>query len=264
MGPIPKDYIDFLHWLKNHTEDYWSRDPETSTSENKCPKWIHGAKWIGMTDEQIDEVEERYGFTFTPDHRLFLKILHTIDRKERVYEYYGSEEGEYYECSFMRNWLTDDEDIKPRLNSVYDRILKDVIANKFWINSWGTRSGNVEERVNIFNEKYAKAPRLVPVIAHRYQVADLSLETNPVLSILGTDIVYYGTDFRHYLLKELSEHLNIYHSVFDEEDQVWYWEVNDEYKDYFESYDKNNLPEFPFWKSFVLFDWTNHANNIHL
>jgi hypothetical protein len=150
------------------------------------------------------------------------------------------------------------------LNAVYDWISEEIMENKFWINSWGPRHDAAKERMRIFNELYARAPKLVPVWAHRYQVADLSLETRPVLSMRGTDVVYYGSDFRYYLLNEIGNHLNIYHLEYDQEDEVSYWVLNEEYKDTFEYFEKNKLPNIPFWKGFYLFDWTNHANNVHL
>ncbi|OQP44428.1 hypothetical protein A4H97_08590 [Niastella yeongjuensis] len=52
MNPIPENYTDFLHWLKDHTETYWAQDPRTSMNEAKCPLWIFGAKWVGMTEGQ--------------------------------------------------------------------------------------------------------------------------------------------------------------------------------------------------------------------
>jgi hypothetical protein len=75
MEPIPENYTDFLYWLKNQTENYWSQDPTTTANEDKCPQWAYGARWIGMTDEQIDQVQEKYLIIFTPEHREFLKIL---------------------------------------------------------------------------------------------------------------------------------------------------------------------------------------------
>lgn len=64
-----------------------------------------------MTNEQIDQVEERYSIRFTPEHLEFLRIMHTIDRKARTYAYYGEEESECYEHSIFRNWLEDHEEI---------------------------------------------------------------------------------------------------------------------------------------------------------
>lgn len=137
MNPIPTNYTEFLYWLKDHTENYWSQDPKTSTNEDKCPHWAYEAKWIGMTNEQIDQVQHKYLITFTPEHREFLKIMHTIDRNE-----------ELEECC------------------------------------------------------------------------------------------YPGAS---------------------------YWVLNEEYKDdTFEYLEKANLPNIPFWRSFYLFDWTNHANNVNL
>ncbi len=264
MRPIPANYTDFLYWLKHHTEHFWSQDPRTSLSENKCPQWAYGAKWIGMTDEQIDQVQEKYSITFTPEHREFLRILHTIDRKAKVYEDDAIEEGSFVEQPFFRNWLEDEEDIRWALKAVHDYISEDITRSAFWLNSWGAKPDTAEERIRIFNELYAKAPKLVPVHAHRYQVADLSLEKRPVLSILGTDVVYYGSDFRYYLLNEMAAHLDIYHREYDKEDNVWYWVENEEYKACFEYYDKAKLSPLPFWNNFVLYDWTNHANNVHL
>jgi hypothetical protein len=217
-----------------------------------------------MTDEQIDQVQEKYSITFTPEHREFLRILHTIDRKAKVYEDDAIEEGSFVEQPFFRNWLEDEEDIRWALKAVHDYISEDITRSAFWLNSWGAKPDTAEERIRIFNELYAKAPKLVPVHAHRYQVADLSLEKRPVLSILGTDVVYYGSDFRYYLLNEMAAHLDIYHREYDKEDNVWYWVENEEYKACFEYYDKAKLSPLPFWNNFVLYDWTNHANNVHL
>jgi hypothetical protein len=264
MTHILSNYTDFLYWLKEHTEHFWSQDPRISLSENKCPQWAYGAKWIGMTDEQIDRVQDKYSITFTPEHRQFLSILHTIDRKEKIYESCGNEENSFVERPFFRNWLEDDEDIMAALNAVYDNMSKDVSRAAFWLKSWGAKPDTAEERIKIFNELYARAPKLVPVNGHRYQVADLSLEKRPVLSILGTDIVYYGSDFRNYLINEIPEHLDIYHREYSKENDEWDWAVNEEYKDYVEYYDKSKLPHIPFWNSFVLYDWTSNAKNVRL
>jgi hypothetical protein len=258
MELIPASYTDFLHWFKNQTENYWSHSPGTSLNEDNCPIWIHDAKWIGMTDEQIDLTEQRYAITFTPEHREFLRILHTIDRKQKVFEQDGSEEGLYTETSFLRNWLEDD-DIGRRLNDVHNEISNDIKTGKMWPNSWGQCPETVEERMKIFSKLYATAPKLIPIAGHKYQVVDVPGEKKPVLSILGTDIVYYGSDFRYYLLNEMRDHLNVYHREYDEEDKVWYWAVNNEDKNLFEHIDKNKGADIPFWKDFILHDWTNDA-----
>ncbi|MBD0403712.1 hypothetical protein [Flammeovirga sp. EKP202] len=86
---IPEDYIAFLYWVKERTENFWSINPEHSEADFVCEKWIYGAKWIGLSDEEIDAIEHRYNISFTPEYRQFLKILHTIDKKDTI-EYKSS------------------------------------------------------------------------------------------------------------------------------------------------------------------------------
>lgn len=147
MSPIPENYIEFLHWLKNRTETYWSREltllPDGRMEER--PEWQYGAKWTGMTDVQINEVQTRYHISFTPEHRAFLRILHTLDRKVKTYD----EAGTYVESSFFRNWLEDEEDIRHTLRTLHDYIADDV-AGGFWLNSWGLCPGTKEERLQVF------------------------------------------------------------------------------------------------------------------
>lgn len=89
---IPEDYTEFFYWVKERTETFWSKSKSSNSEGYSCPPWIEGAKWIGMTEEQIDATEAKYDITFMPEHRAFLRILHTIDRK-KVIEY-EEEEGE--------------------------------------------------------------------------------------------------------------------------------------------------------------------------
>ncbi|PQJ11262.1 hypothetical protein CJD36_005505 [Flavipsychrobacter stenotrophus] len=251
------DFIDFLYWVKDQTEYYWQHFPVDQPVEYGCPEWLRGAKWIGMMEDEIDSVQERYSITFTPEHREFLRVLHTIDKKA------GDSEHTFI---FSRNWLEDDADIRYRLAAVNNEI-REKVASNFWFNSWGSRPDDFDERMLVFDNQLKNAPKLIPVAGHRYQVADMSLENRPVLSILGVDMVYYGSDFRYYLINEIGQFLNINSEdnvAEEDKDDEWLAHVRDEYKHLFEPYDKTKLPDFPFWKNFVLIDWTNWANNTHL
>jgi hypothetical protein len=83
MTTIPSDFTEFLYWFKEVTESYWARK-STTRSEKASERGLDGVKWIGLTDDQIDSVENKYGVKFTPEHRAFLCILHTTDRKEKI------------------------------------------------------------------------------------------------------------------------------------------------------------------------------------
>lgn len=266
MSPMSLNYSDFLHWLKDHTENHWNQDPQLPLGQRTCPQWACGAKWIGMTDKQIDQVQQKYSITFTPEHREFLRIMHTVDRKARDYVYLGKEKGEFHERSFFRNWLEDDEEIKTRLTAAYDWMIEDVRnGNGLWLKSWGQQPSDPEERVRVFSSILAKAPQLVPVTSHRYQVTGPSFEQRPVLSTIGFDIVWYGGNFRHYLWNELQPYLDIWILNEDHgEPEIWDPQVKEMYTDCFEYYDETKLPAIPFWRSLVVYDRHDHSKNDHL
>jgi len=256
--PIPEDYTEFFYWVKERTEIFWNKSNySTNTEGYSCPEWAKGAKWIGMTDEQIDSIEAKHNITFMPEHRAFLRILHTVDRKE-VIEY--EEEGEIktHQRSFFYNWMEDDDEIVSTLSWPYRTILEDVLPSQgVWLKSWDVRPLCIKEKERIFADWYAKAPKLLPISSHRFLVSEVDLSDRPVLSVYGSDTIVYGWDFRLYLLNEITDHLDLYIPVFDEEDQCYYSEYRNELKDVFQLA-RLKLPDrdIPYWKELILY-WSS-------
>jgi hypothetical protein len=257
MLQIPEGYIEFLHWVKERTESFWSKDPGQSTDKDfTCEEWIYGAKWVPLNDAEIDAVEEKYGVKFMPEHRAFLKILHTIDRKEKIV-HSPCNEGEQpiiEEKPYFYNWLQDETEIRSRLNWPYDTILADVLgANGTWLQSWGKRPSSDEERTRIFTEWLNKAPQLLPLTSHRFLVSSPELTDRPVLSVYGSDIIVYGWDLRLYLLEELHSDLNLLEAVYDEEDECYYTESCKELKAIrATSFAAAPQKDIPYWKEMIL------------
>lgn len=251
MKIIPENFIEFLYWIKNETESLWGQDPEAFHFE----KWLHGAKWIGMTNNQIDEVEEKYIIKFTPEHREFLKILHTLDRKEK-YEYLDDEELIIEENSFFYNWLEDDEEIKRKLTWPFEEVSRDILRetnHPFWLDSWGKRPESKEEKRKLFTDVFQKSPQLIPIKSHRFVVSDITLKHRPILSIWGTDTIVYGWTLRTYLINELKYYLDIWKDVYDEEDQQYYSDLNDEaQKIHDDDYKYHPSKIIPFWQEIIL------------
>lgn len=252
MLNIPEDFIDFLYWIKESTEKLWSEDLEISG----CEEWIHGAKWIGMNDAEIDEIVNKYSVRFTAEHRAFLRILHTLDRKKR-YEYTESCENNVEiiieETSFFHNWLDDQDYVITRLSYPFETILYDVNNHSMWLNSWDKKPDSEDKKREIFAKMYKRSPQLLPIHAHRFLVSDPSLKHNPVLSIWGADTIVYGWTLRTYLLNELKTYLDIFESVYNEGDQKYYSEVNNEAQEIFDDdfkYDETKV--IPFWQEIIL------------
>lgn len=224
---IPEDYTEFLYWVKETTEVFWSKNPETSEDDFVCGDWAYGAKWIGMTESEIEQTEKEFSLKFTQEHRQFLKILHAIDKKE-VYTYEDDETGEVtsQESPFFYNWITDKEEIKDTMYWPYKTMLSDVKGtNRVWLKSWGNiRPKSDETKEKIFSEWFQRIPKLIPIYAHRFVVSNHNNTQNPILSIRGSDTIVYGWNMRHYLLRELEEHLNLFDDVYDKEDEEWYAE----------------------------------------
>ncbi|HEX8530254.1 MAG TPA: hypothetical protein VF646_09530 [Cytophagales bacterium] len=246
--------------MKERTEAFWRKDPNAE-EDFPCPEWAHGAKWVGLQEAEIDEVEKKYGVTFTPDHREFLKVLHCVDRKEAiVYTDSDEEDAEEhrYEHPFFYNWLTDEQEIREKLNWSYRTILEDVEGqNVVWLKSWGERPDSPEEREAVFADWYRKTPKLLPIHIHRFVVSEPVQRGNPVLSVWGSDIIVYGWNLRSYLLQELQTELGLLDLVFNEEDQQWYTEEKKELRDivqpeYAAAVDKR----IPYWEEVILY-WSS-------
>ncbi|MCS3868622.1 hypothetical protein J3D55_001538 [Chryseobacterium ginsenosidimutans] len=260
MKTIPEDFIEFLYWIKNETETLWSQDPEIFHFE----KWLHGAKWIGMTDSQIAKAEEKYSIKFTPEHKEFLRILHTVDRKEKIEDTTDDGQIVIHEYPYFYNWLKDHEDIIYRLKYPFECILYDIKKRSMWLKSWGEKPKDKNEQIEKFTEIYHQSPPLLPLYNHRFLVSDTSLKFNPVLSIWGTDTIIYGWTLRTYLINELKYYLDIWKNVYNEEDQQYYSHLNNEAKKISDDdfkYDKDKV--IPIWQEIIL-DYNNFWSSFGL
>ncbi len=81
LNPIPVDE----KWLES---TLWEHLPSSCRHES-----FWGAHWIdGLSPGEIDDLEKKWNISFPPDFRLFLEVLHIIDRPEVIeYEDFDSE-----------------------------------------------------------------------------------------------------------------------------------------------------------------------------
>jgi hypothetical protein len=135
----------------------------------------------GMSERELDAVEERWGFRFAPEHRTLLGA--------------GLPTG-------SRGWPDwrdgDPEDLAARLAWPVDGVLFDVEHNGFWHPDWEPRPTGAQEALKVARRHLAAVPVMVPVYAHRCLLADPDRTGTPVLSMYQTDIIYYGVDLVDY------------------------------------------------------------------
>ena len=150
----------------------------------------------GLTDEEIQLAEEKFNFKFPPDLKLFLQFALPARMK-----------GEFFsQQPAFPNWRELDEKYFEYYDkSVLEGILFDFEDNNFWLEELGPKPENLNDAKKILIEAVKKAPKLIPIYGHRFFPAEPSEENNPVLSIMQTDIIYYGTNLYDYFMTEFAK-----------------------------------------------------------
>lgn len=230
---IPENFIDFLYWFKNVTEATWAKE-----SQKENDPILSNAKWVGMEERQIDEIEKKFLIKFPDDHRHFLRILHTLNIKP-------SKEHDFY-----FNWLEDEEYVTTKLNWLH----RSISMDKIWLCSWGDRPDSEEATKRKFDQWYKDAPQLIPLFGHRYMVSKPFSANNPVLSVRGSDTIIYGWDLKDYLLREFTAYLpiDLFQRRYEEEGDYWEYEFNEEIQDFFDKkWLESNYDNIPFWGELI-------------
>ena len=88
------------------------------------------------------------------------------------------------------------------MHTPVDGVLFDVEWNSFWADGWGQRPARMKDALRSARYHLARAPQLVPVYSHRYLPAGRGSFGLPVLSVMQTDVVVYGTDLADYIDNE--------------------------------------------------------------
>ncbi len=178
--PGPKDRI--MNWTKLVRELTGAEYYRGIVTPKTRPLLV--AFESGLTDEEVGQVEQTYGFRFPPDLREFLQnALPTSDG--------------------FPNWRAGlDGSPGPWMDGPKDGILFDVEHNEFWPSEWGARPHSLTLAKEIAARFIDAAPRLIPVFAHRMLPSAPHRAGNPVFSVHQTDLIYYGFDLEDYLRHE--------------------------------------------------------------
>lgn len=136
-------------------------------------------KWLeGLTENEIADYENELEFAFPEIYKIYLRHLNGTDKPSvNVYGYSGTraETPNYY--SFPRDLV----------------IVKDKIK---WIYEEFTVDEKDIKRDNI--------PHIIPIIGHRFLIAD-NCDENPVLSIYGRDAILYAPNLQSFLVADIFE-----------------------------------------------------------
>ena len=73
-----------------------------------------------------------------------------------------------------------------------------------WWPEWGERPASAQERAGVLTAIADAAPRLIPLVAHRYLPEAPHQAGNPVFSVMQADVVCYGADLADYFEREFN------------------------------------------------------------
>ncbi len=141
-----------------------------------------GRTWAeGYKQSELDLAQERFGLTFPPD----LIALFLERRPVRGWD-----------------WRSDGGKIGEMLEWPLQGLLFDVEHNDLWWPEWGERPVAAETRAEVLRYIVNQAPKLVPLVSHRYLPSEPNESGNPIFSIYQSDVIYYGVDLADYFERE--------------------------------------------------------------
>ncbi|GCE22748.1 SMI1/KNR4 family protein [Dictyobacter kobayashii] len=220
----------FLTQIRNRTEATW-RDYQPLTFEQFLAQdtmsciWHKGTTWLGLSDGEIDSIEKQWSVRFPPDYRLFLKILHCLDKPITIATY-DSDTRKIIPCDspFLPNWKKDSESIKNTYQQLIDDLTYDVLQNNVWKPGWGRKPITKYGLKQQLEALIERAPKLIPIYGHRFLLAEPHECGNPILSLHHSDIIIYAPDLYHFFCKDFAELLEFdaqkLHAINIEGDQL--------------------------------------------
>jgi hypothetical protein len=143
---------------------------------------VYGTR--GLSSEQIASIEAQLGFRVPDD---FAYLFRNLQDPGQVLFPWGDFDKRRYDESIA--WIL-------------HGIEFDIEKSHLWLERWGRRPDTLSAALTIARDDFATWPKLLPIFGHRFLAAEPCCSGNLVLSIMQTDIIYYGADLAHYLLNE--------------------------------------------------------------
>lgn len=143
----------------------------------------------GLSDEEVQQIENKFSIRFPPDLRDFLQKELPVSN-------------DFVNWRLSLKSKSEASDIRKKLDWPFSGIAFDIEHNVFWMEEWGEKSTDSNENIAITKRHYETYPKMIPIRSHRYIPSKPHKSGNPVFSIYQTDIIYYGYNLAQYLAYE--------------------------------------------------------------
>ena len=146
----------------------------------------------GLTEAEIQKIEAIYDIRFPGSLRGFYGFGVPFSEDEHEFPRWA----DFSEGNVAK--------IKERIEKPIQWLLFHVKMD-FWLPNWGNRPKSADEAIGQFMEIATASPRLVPVYGHRYMPCLDGINDPPVISTVGRDTIYYGSNLREYWQNEFRD-----------------------------------------------------------
>lgn len=143
----------------------------------------------GLSNGEIKKIAEIYGIVFPESLSMFYSLGVPFSEENDLFPLWSD---------FSDSNITK---IKERIQKPYEMLTFEV-QDGFWLESWGSKPESKEEVLKKFAELSSKTPRLIPIYSHRYMPLIDGVEDPPIISTVGIDVIYYGSNLHDYLQNE--------------------------------------------------------------
>ena len=164
----------------------------------------------GLSDEEVQQIENKFNLKFPPDLRDFLQTELPISNDFVNWRLGLKSEGEAINISKKIAWP-------------FDGMAFDIEHNAFWLEEWGAKSDDTDKNISSARNYYKTYPKMIPIRSHRYIANKPFKAGNPVFSIYQTDIIYYGYALSNYLAHEFHFELSNDFTKLDKPRHIKFW-----------------------------------------
>jgi hypothetical protein len=142
----------------------------------------------GLSLGEIKEIEEIYSIVFPESLKNCL--MHALPVSKGFYNW---RDKSLQNIEFIRN----------EINYPLDYIRKNP-EEVYWKDEWGEKPKSITEIRDFVLNLTNDAPVIIPVYLHRYIPMGVS-DNPPIISVYGSDVIYYGKDLDDYFDNEFGE-----------------------------------------------------------
>jgi hypothetical protein len=163
----------------------------------------------GLSAQELNRIEQETGVRFPPDLAALLRAALPVSPDAHGFPDWRSASAQH-----LRNLIH---------GPIEEVIWSIEHSTDIWPSVWGARPSGTRAAVAAAEARLSTVSRLIPVYSHRYIPESPHEPGNPIFSVVGYDIVYYGRDLTDYLHNEFGGSMTHQDRIVNEAKHIDFW-----------------------------------------